>query len=107
MATKENTEDSKAKSNKTGEEITDLESDMQKKTAKLHYYTEQVDELIEIEDYKEMKVITSILEVILNRISDLIGKIEKMKIEQGLTSRSVRQWKNGNQRKIQSHASTK
>ena len=40
-----------------------------------------------------MKVITSRVEVIQNRISDLIGKIEEMRIEQGLTSRSVRQWK--------------
>ena len=93
MATKEITEDSKAKSNETGEEIADLESDIQKEIAKLDYYTEQVDELIEIEDYKEMKVITSRVEVIQNRISDLIGKIEEMKIEQGLTSRSVKQWK--------------
>ena len=61
--------------------------------AELDYYTEHVDELIEIEDCKEMKVITSRVEVIQNRISDLISKIEEMKIEQGLTSRSVRQWK--------------
>ena len=93
MATKEITEDSKAESNKTGEEITNLESDIQKEIAKLDYYTEQVDELIEIEDYKEMNVITSRVEVIQNRISDLTGKIEEMKIEQGLTPRSVRQWK--------------
>ena len=52
-----------------------------------------MDELIEIEDYKEMKVITSRVEVFQNRISDLIGKIEDTKIEQGLTSRSVRQWR--------------
>ena len=52
-----------------------------------------MDELIEIEDCKEIKVITSRVEVIQNRISDLISKIEEMKIEQGLTSRSVRQWK--------------
>ena len=99
MATKEIAEDSKAESNETGEEITDLESDIQKDIAKLDYYTEQVDELIEIEDYKEMKVITSRVEVVQNRISDLIGKIEDIKIEQELTSRSVRQWKKGNQKK--------
>ena len=93
MATKEITEDSNAESNETGEEITDLESDIQKEIAKLDYYTGQVDELIETEDYKEMKVITSRVEVIQNRISDLIGKIKEMKIEQGLTLRSVRQWK--------------
>ena len=93
MATKEITEDTKAESNETGEEITDLESDIQKEIAKLDYYTEHVDELIETGDYKEMKVITSRVEVIQNRISDLIGKIEEMKIEQGLKSRSVRQWK--------------
>ena len=52
-----------------------------------------MDELTEIEDYKEVKVITSRLEVIQNRLSDLIGKIEEMKIEQRLTSRCVRQWK--------------
>ena len=93
MATKEITEDSKGESNVTGEEITDLESDIQKEIAKLDYYTEQVDELIECEDYKEMKVISSRVDVIQNRISDLIGKIEEIKIEQGLTSWSVRQWK--------------
>ena len=53
MATKEITEDSKAESNETEEETTDLESDIQKEIAKLDYYTEQVDELIETEDYKE------------------------------------------------------
>ena len=59
MATKEITEDSKIEGNETGKEIADLESDIQKAIANLDYYTEQVDELIEIEDYKEMKVITS------------------------------------------------
>ena len=48
MATKEITEDNKAESNETGEEITDLESDIQKEIAKLDYYTEQVDELMEL-----------------------------------------------------------
>ena len=50
MVTKEITEDSKAESNETGEEITDLESNIQKEIAKLDYYTEQVDELIETEE---------------------------------------------------------
>ena len=84
MATKEITEDSKAESNETGEKITDLESDTQKEIAKLDYYTEQVDELIETEDYKEIKVITSRAGVIQNRISDLIGKIEEMKNRAGI-----------------------
>ena len=52
-----------------------------------------MDELIETEDYKEIKVMTSRVEVIQNRISDLIGKIKEMKIEQGLTSTPVRQRK--------------
>ena len=93
MADKKITEDSKAESNETGEEITDLESDIQKEIEKLDYHTEQLDELIEIEDYNEMKVITSRVEVVQNRISDLIGKIEEIKIEQGLTSRPIKQWK--------------
>eukprot|EP00795_Rhopilema_esculentum_P008405 gene8405-biopygen9466 len=69
------------------------EIDIEKEIAKLNYYTEQTDELIEIGDTVEMEIATNRVKVIHNKIIDLTGRIEEMKIEQGESSRSVRQWK--------------
>eukprot|EP00795_Rhopilema_esculentum_P017883 gene17883-biopygen2028 len=69
------------------------EIDIEKEIAKLNYYTEQTDELIEIGDTVEMEIATNRVKVIHNKIIDLTGRIEEMKLEQGESSRSVRQWK--------------
>eukprot|EP00795_Rhopilema_esculentum_P015931 gene15931-biopygen5314 len=67
--------------------------DIEKEIAKLNYYTEQTDELIEIGDTVEMEIATNRVKVIHNKIIDLTGRIEEMKLEQGESSRSVRQLK--------------
>ena len=69
------------------------EIDIGKEINKLQYYTEQADELIEIGDTIEMEIATKRVEVIHNKIINLTGQIEEMKLEQGESSRSVRQWK--------------
>ena len=71
------------------------EIDIGKEIAKLNYYTEQSDELIEIGDAIEMEIATNSVKVIHNKIIELTGKVEEMKLEQGESSRSVRQWKKG------------
>ena len=67
------------------------EIDIGKEIAKLNYYTEQADELIEIGDAIEMEIATNRVKVIHNKIIELTGKVEEMKLEQGESSRSVRQ----------------
>jgi len=69
------------------------EIDIGKEINMLQYYTEQADELIGIGDTIEMEIATKRVEVIHNKIIHLTGQIEEMKLEQGESSRSVRQWK--------------
>ena len=70
-----------------------VKTKLRKEIAKLNYYTEQADELIEIGDAIEMESATNRVKVIHNEIIELTGKVEEMRPEQGESSRSVRQWK--------------
>ena len=47
----------------TGEGRREFESEIEKEIVKLNYYTEQVDELIESGDLKEMKLVACRVEV--------------------------------------------
>ena len=57
----------------TGEVRNELESEIEKEIAKLNYYTEQVDELIESGDLKEIKLVACRVEIIVDRLSQLLS----------------------------------
>ena len=69
------------------------EIDIGKEIAKLEYYVEQADELTETGDTIEMEIATKRVEVIHNKILYLTGQVKEIKLEQGESSRLVRQWK--------------
>ena len=70
-----------------------LEGEIQKEINKLKYFLEETDDLIQIQDYTEMEIVTKRAEKIANRLLDLISHAEESKIDSGTSSRSVRQWK--------------
>ena len=47
----------------------------------MNYYTEQVDKLIESGDLKEIKLVACRVEIIVDRLSELVSKAEEEKIE--------------------------
>ena len=70
-----------------------LEDEKQKEINKLKYFLEGTDDLIQIKDYTEMEIVTKRAEKIVDRLSDLISHAEELKIDSGVSPRSVRQWK--------------
>ena len=70
-----------------------LEDEIQKEINKLKYFLEETDDLIQIKDYTEMEIVTKRPEKIADRLSDLISHTEELKIDSGVSPRSVRQWK--------------
>ena len=69
------------------------EGEIQKEINKLKYFLEETDDLIQIQDYTEMEIVTKRAEKIANRLLDLISHAEELKIDRGTSSRLVRQWK--------------
>ena len=70
-----------------------LEKEIDKEIQKLKYFLEETDDLIQLKDYTEMEIANRRAEKIVERLSDLISQAEEMKIDQGMSARSVRQWK--------------
>ena len=52
---------------------------------------EETEELIEIKDYTEMEIANKRAGNIITTLSDLVSQTEELKIERGLSPRSVRQ----------------
>ena len=69
----------------------DLE--IEKEITKLTYFTDQTDELLEGNDYREIEIVTNRIEQIHGKISDLILQFVELKIDEGKSARAVRQWK--------------
>ena len=67
-----------------------LEDEIQKEINKLKYFLEETDDLIQIKDYTEMEIVTKRAEKIADRLSDLISHTEELKIDSGVSPRSVR-----------------
>ena len=65
-----------------------MEVEIKKEIAKLEYYLEGTDELIE-----EIQVAVKQTTKITSKLSDLISQLEELKIDNGETPRTVRQWK--------------
>ena len=57
---------------------------------KLEYYLDNIDELIESDNIREIKVTSKRTDEILDRLNELVLKTQKLKIEK---ERSVRQWR--------------
>ena len=70
-----------------------LEREIEKEIAKLKYYLEETDELISSQDYGEMTTVEKRVAKIDENLRELISQMEELKIEQGKTPRTVRQWK--------------
>ena len=70
-----------------------LEKEIDKEMQKLKYFLDEMDDLIELKDYTEMEIANRRAVKIVGRLSDLILQAEEMKIDLGLSARSVRQWK--------------
>lgn len=65
-----------------------LEVNIDKEIAKLGYFLEETDQIIEDKNYREMEAVNNRASI----ISELILQTEELKIDNGKTSRSVRQW---------------
>lgn len=83
-----------------GDNIPDVEetqqkrhSEVDKEIAKLEYYLEPADELIETNDFEEMRVVIKQSSKIISKLSDLVSQLEGFKIDSGMSTRTVRQWK--------------
>ncbi len=81
----------------TGVEITQEEKDQEKKIRKeiqkLQFYLEDVDELIEGEDFSEIKQVCKRTQEIQDKLNDMVSQLQELKIELGhSTQRSIRQW---------------
>jgi hypothetical protein len=78
-------------------EITQEEKDQEKKIRKeiekLQFYLEDVDELLESEDFNEIKQVCKRTQQIQDNMNDLVSHLQELKIEPGKsTQRSIRQW---------------
>ena len=70
-----------------------LIKEIEKEINKLTYFLEETEEMIEVKDYTEMQIVDKRAENIVAKLSDLVSQTEEMKIERGVSPRSVRQWK--------------
>jgi len=70
-----------------------LEKEIDKEIQKLRYILNETDDLIQQKDYTEMEIAKRRAEKFVGRLSDLISQAEEMKIDHGMSARSVRQWK--------------
>ena len=70
-----------------------LEGEIEKEVKKLKYFLEETDDLIQLKDYVEMEIANKRADRIIDKLADLISQAEELKIDNGASSRSVRQWK--------------
>ena len=70
-----------------------LEKEIDKEIHKLKSFLVETDELIKLRDYTEMNIANRRAEKIVGTLSNLISQVEELKIDRGVSPRSVRQWK--------------
>ena len=70
-----------------------LEKEIHKEIHKLKYFLDETDQLIKLRDYTETDIANRRAEKIVGKLSDLISQVEELKIDHGVSYRSVRQWK--------------
>ena len=70
-----------------------LAKEIHKEIHKLKYFLDETDELIKLTDYTEIDIANRRAEKIAGKLSHLISQAEELKIDHGVSPRSVRQWK--------------
>ena len=70
-----------------------LIKEIDKEIDKVKYFIEEIEELIKIQDYLEMEIVNKRAVKIIAKLLDLISQTEELKIERGLSTRTVRQWR--------------
>ena len=70
-----------------------LAKEIDKEIHKLKYFLDETDELIKLTDYTEIDFANRRAEKIAGKLSHLISQAEELKIDHGVSLRSVRQWK--------------
>ena len=80
-------------SEEANEDEQHLVRSIDKEINKLKYFLEETEELIQVEDFTEMEIANKRAEKIVAKLSDLISQTEELKIDRGMSSRSVRQWR--------------
>ena len=70
-----------------------LEKEIDKEIHKLKYFLDETDELIKLTDYTEIDFANRRAEKIAGKLSHLISQAEELKIDHGVSLRSVRRWK--------------
>ena len=68
-----------------------FEKEISVEIGKLEYYLDDIDELIENDDIREIKVTSKRTDEILDRLNELALKTQELKLEKEHTQRSVRQ----------------
>ena len=66
-----------------------LIKEIDKEIDKVKCFMEEIEELIEIQDYSEMEVVNKRAVKIIAKLSDLISQTEELKIERGLSPRTT------------------
>ena len=66
-----------------------LIKEIDKEIDKVEYFREEIEELIEIQDYSEMETVNKRAVKIIAKLSDLISQTEELKIERGLSPRTT------------------
>ena len=59
----------------------------------MEYYLEDIDELIESDDIRGIKVTSKHTDEILDRLNELVLKTQELKLKKEHTQRSLRQWR--------------
>ena len=74
-----------------------LEKEIDKELHELKYFLDKTDELIKLKDYKEMDIPNRRkerkAEKSVGKLSNFSSQVEGLKIDHGVSPRSVRQWK--------------
>ena len=70
-----------------------LPKEIDKEIDKVKHFMEEIDELVEIQDYSDMELVNKRAVKIIIKLSDLILQTEELNIERGSSHRTVRQWR--------------
>ena len=72
---------------------TRIEKAIEREITKLRYHLEAEEERIENEDFTVMEMAVKVSKNNTDKIADLISQLEEIKLDQGISTRTVRQWK--------------
>ena len=70
-----------------------MDEEIRKEISKLEYYIESASESLALEDVAEIQTSEKQANKVIDKLTDLISKLDELKIDQGISSRAVRKWK--------------